>query len=912
MQHKDNDKQVNMKMNPQNNLNQGSDWLVWDMHVHTPESDGYSGTWEEFEKQIKNSEAHVVGINDYCTIAGYKKLKQRIEDGELDIGEKVLLPVVEFRMTESVQNKDTTTNGVTHFNFHVIFDPEIRVEDIETLIKSLKSNRTIISDDYNDKSKLKEKKISMWELLESLKSDEKFKDRFLLWLPYDEYGGIDPIDPQSDGWIKQNFINSADILGSGNKKQIDFFLWTSPKNNKGESKFSQEDFRGWFENKKPCLKGSDSHDKDYPVGKLRDSKSEPIERYCWIKADPTFEGLKQIKFEPETRIYIGTDKPKVPVNKINSITLDFDEDSKLGKDRFCFAGNSDTYALSPYFNCIIGGRGSGKSTILNFLGQYSTNPTTPNNFWDKVDPNFDPKNKGVFDFEGTERFEYLAQSEIESFAKDERQFTNAIYTRANTRSGDSLHKYEQTVEQLKTKFSNIVSAIIEKEDLEEQKAKKLKDKRTLESSLKVVESKEYADLVTKITEKSTMLQNIKDSQIEVENLLSSVEDILPEKEEEGEEVDTAQNQYHNAYKAALVKLQEVVDTLNPNNFSNERKNIETLEGEIEKQEKKIKELLQKVKLSEENIEQIKSAPQQITLINSEIKAIDVNISEADSIINTYDDTVTEIKSNRENFEKELEKILKPLLDLLSHQASSNEGQDIKEITLKYAFNLTEAWNQLTNEFYKVFESDGNERSSDVCNFIVKNKDAFSKNDLNKIQKLLESCKKDDKLYISFLFDIFESEENFDLFKAIRDKHLYDVAEYKIINVKYGGTEIENASFGQKCTAVVVILLLFGNYPLIIDEPEAHLDSSLIANYLVPLIKEKKTDRQIIFATHNANFVINGDAEKIFILNNDAGTTTITETTIENLDHRVELMKLEGGKEAFEKRGDKLGMKSRIM
>ena len=104
---------------------------------------------------------------------------------------------------------------------------------------------------------------------------------------------------------------------------------------------------------------------------------------------------------------------------------------------------------------------------------------------------------------------------------------------------------------------------------------------------------------------------------------------------------------------------------------------------------------------------------------------------------------------------------------------------------------------------------------------------------------------------------------------------------------------------------MVILLLFGNYPLIIDEPEAHLDSSLIANYLVPLIKRTKNNRQIIFATHNANFVINGDSEKIFILENETGITEVIETTIENLGNRSELLKLEGGSEAFRKRGEKL-------
>ena len=123
-------------------------------------------------------------------------------------------------------------------------------------------------------------------------------------------------------------------------------------------------------------------------------------------------------------------------------------------------------------------------------------------------------------------------------------------------------------------------------------------------------------------------------------------------------------------------------------------------------------------------------------------------------------------------------------------------------------------------------------------------------------------------YIQFLKKAFEDKLNYQIFLTIRDKHLNDITKYKRIQVLYDKKDIERASFGQKCTAVIVILILFGNYPLIIDEPEAHLDNALIANYLVPLIKKKKNNRQIIFATHNANLVINGDSEKIFILENE--------------------------------------------
>lgn len=132
------------------------------------------------------------------------------------------------------------------------------------------------------------------------------------------------------------------------------------------------------------------------------------------------------------------------------------------------------------------------------------------------------------------------------------------------------------------------------------------------------------------------------------------------------------------------------------------------------------------------------------------------------------------------------------------------------------------------------------------------------------------------------------------------------SEFKKVKVQYDSRPIESSSFGQRCTAVLVILLLLGNNPIIIDEPEAHLDSLLISNYLVEVIKDRKPSRQIIFATHNANFVVNGDAELIHILNIDEvnQTTFLNSTTIENETSRETLISLEGGREAFRKRESK--------
>lgn len=74
--------------------------------------------------------------------------------------------------------------------------------------------------------------------------------------------------------------------------------------------------------------------------------------------------------------------------------------------------------------------------------------------------------------------------------------------------------------------------------------------------------------------------------------------------------------------------------------------------------------------------------------------------------------------------------------------------------------------------------------------------------------------------------------------------------------------------------------------------------------MVNIVKDKKQSRQIVFATHNANFVINGDSELIHCLEIIEKKTKVVSMTIENLSHREKLLRLEGGQEAFKLRGEK--------
>lgn len=126
--------------------------------------------------------------------------------------------------------------------------------------------------------------------------------------------------------------------------------------------------------------------------------------------------------------------------------------------------------------------------------------------------------------------------------------------------------------------------------------------------------------------------------------------------------------------------------------------------------------------------------------------------------------------------------------------------------------------------------------------------------------------------------------------------------------------LEDLSTGQKATAVLLLLLLESSAPLVVDQPEDDLDNRFITDGIVPKMREEKRRRQFIFSTHNANIPVLGDAELIAGLraSGEAGQGQ-AEIPIEHLgaidtpavrDLVGEL--LEGGKEAFDMRRLKYG------
>lgn len=127
--------------------------------------------------------------------------------------------------------------------------------------------------------------------------------------------------------------------------------------------------------------------------------------------------------------------------------------------------------------------------------------------------------------------------------------------------------------------------------------------------------------------------------------------------------------------------------------------------------------------------------------------------------------------------------------------------------------------------------------------------------------------------------------------------LFDRGEYR---------ESFSLSTGQKCTSILPILLLKNESPLLVDQPEDNLDNRFVCETIVENIAKARQARQLIFVTHNPNIPVLGDAEQVFVLqSNDNGGHLAQAGSVEECKCLIVDL-LEGGREAFDRRGQRYG------
>lgn len=941
-----------------NNYTRGSEWRKWDLHIHTPKTlcSDYGGDtddiWDkyidELERLSVEKELKVVGINDYLFIDGYKKVLEYKKAGRLS-NIDLILPVIEFRLKEFVGNKE-----LGRLNYHIIFADEslLTVDQIDThFLSNLRGKGNLDSHSPNSFT---------WGGIITRETLIDLGNHIIEDTLKNKRNGMNPIEV---GFNNINFELSKIEEILGNKTEPNTFL--KEKYLKAIGKVEWSDFRwdGSPLEKKSVINGahfvfsaSPTYDqalkgKEFLIKEgvnnrllhcsdahrfaidIKNTKPKELGHcYTWVKADCTFEGLKQILYEPNHRIKISEQKPREPIRKIESLKINFPSDTYIKKitldkkvetnidQEFCLNQLSSEIFFSHYFTCLIGGRGTGKSTIINLLGERLGEKT---DFFKENNLIIDGKN---YDIEtdtnklvavsGTNEIEFVSQGKIERLAEGN-ELTKLIFNERIKKVESGFYDLDSEIDSIIIIIDETIKLLFDLQKTNLSLNEKNKEKGTTQNIIDSVNDDRYKEITNRINAIRIEINLINTSQTRYENLLNSIRILLIEniQVETQNDIESRINEILNLIKSideVVAQENEVSTKLKEFEVSKGRIVVLTKEFIVENQ--KLKEFFQEKGMSEETIKDSQKANENLARINSEIVQL---TSKADRSKEILKENFTKIDSLSE-FYGSYYKLIDTNLTQINQKLEIN-NENVLNINFKFEFNFENLKQIVFEEFYNTFSSFhiSGTSANQVKEFLylIEPNESLLKYDYKTFLEKLENeinlkgIKRANN-YVKIVAAIFASDINFIVYQLILRKHLYNLSKFIKIKGYYGNRELQNCSFGQRCTAVIVTLLMTGVKPLVIDEPEAHLDNRLIADYLVDLIKSKKLDRQIIFATHNSNFVINGDSELIHILEiplNDI-FTNITSTSIENLENRENLLKLEGGKEAFKRREEKYGLK----
>ncbi len=368
----------------------GSEWRKWDLHIHTKgtnKNDNFSSSdFKEFcitlFKKALEKNIQAIGITDYFSIDNYKEVKQFVdnidstsdfEEQERDKIRKILLLLnVELRLLPA-----TSSGGL--INIHCLFNPDDSfLETLENdffgsledsggnkmnragLITLGKASDSSLNDEGAYKKGVEEFHIEPSNLIKLLKDKPELKENAIIVVSNSNNDGASALQEHyklfenetgSLNAVRRNIYKLSDAIFSGNPNDREFFL--GEKNGCDDQLVISK-----CGSLKPCVHGSDAH--------CEDKLFNPDEnRFCWIKADLTFEGLKQILCEPKDRVKIQANRPeeKSGYHVIKSIEID----SNICKQ---------SILLNPNLNTIIGGRSTGKSTLLQLIA-HRINPSIP-------------------------------------------------------------------------------------------------------------------------------------------------------------------------------------------------------------------------------------------------------------------------------------------------------------------------------------------------------------------------------------------------------------------------------------------------------------------------------------------------------------------------------------------------------
>lgn len=902
------------------NKNRGSEWRKWDLHIHTPLSicQQYGGdkedVWEKFICSLENLpvEVKVIGITDYYFIDGYQKVMQYKQKGRLKNIEKIF-PILEFRIDTFGSGSE---NKLQKINLHILFDVDennldneiknIQEEFIDNIkITSLEAHKTkkISKENFiNIAGNLQDgfnSLIPSTKEVFDLISSKTWKHKTFLFLGYKEWGNLD----------KNNQLKpfKEDLYS-----KVNAFFSNNAYNNTNNQKWLNE-----FGNKK-LLHSLDIHNfTDLDTYKLDENgnKKEIVNYHCftWIKADPTFEGLKQIIYDPEERVKIQENNPALDYDKPFFSSIKFNDDEQVfDKEELCFDKSTQEIPLNPNLITIIGGRGEGKSMLMKYIATSFDIQTIENEDDFLKNGNIEViHSKTIKDEEQIISFPiiknqkhaldfiYISQGELKNIVEKE-QLADGISEMANIREFEFDKELDKDVSENLEELHNIIDYLDNPENNLETLQKQKDLKQQFIENITTKENKEkleqYSEILKKIhtdTERKSQLLTLQDNFTQkVTELNQSIKSV-----NENYTFDIPTIEVEQVFEPQLKKIKEFISTIETNLSSLEEQkesikeefgkfytgDLSTLLRDVDKYQNELSITLKKIKEVEEK-ETRKEELRKNIFENTE-----ENISLVSKIKEEYNKQYKAILEDWNTFKNiEYREDLNPQQKNIMQSLLSDLEVSVKIDFDKKAF-YDELYHCINGAEWRV---KNNQKAQE---------DYFQITDLETYFKFIK------KRYIQ---DYYETGIYGDRLKDIlfnEEKRQKYIKVYPIL--KYKGKDLNKISVGQKGTVYLKMKLATEAFskPIIFDQPEDDLDNQFIIKELVDLFKELKKYRQIIIITHNANLVVNADAEQVIVAKNNNEKLNYTSGSLENPiinKHICEI--LEGGEQAFKNREKKYG------
>lgn len=884
----------------------GSVWNKWDFHVHTPYSilhneygfNPFETTEEEnekyFDKYVKTlftkaleNNIVAIGITDYFMIDGYKrivtkylqnpdKMKELFPDDIVrsQIEKIFVFPNIELRLNIFVGHNPHS------INYHIIFSNTVSPQEIEAnffgrlafqtdinnsftitkenLIEYGKSIKTTKGEKGSDLlvglNNVTVDYLKVKELLENA----SFKDKYIISIPVNE-------DLSNISWngrdytTKKILYQHATCYMTSNPGTI---LWALAE---GE----EEERIKEIGSIKPCIWGSDAHSYERMF-------SPDENRFCWIKAEPSFEGLMQIIYEPNERVAIQSDNPN---NKnIHQIieSIQFDD------ERF----QTEPIVFNDYLTCIIGGKSTGKSLLLQQLARaidfkyaskqeesdsFHRKPLSlqntvvkwkdgttnnrkivyiPQTFLNRTIDNPEKEtaiNNIIADVLKQEPVISEAFSDLEKNLRVIRKSTELNISEyceklqilskliETIKENGSPESFEKTLKSLETERS----ALAKEKDIKDEDIVRYAE---LEKQIKELESKQ-----TRYEQELKNYKHINNPVVIIPGYFSSIDNL------------NIQHLFEHAFPHTNKKLETAVNDMSKNLVQKWKDitngliaDLKELSDSNMKEMKNLKNEYISLKPKIEQNEKIQKLSVQISTEQEKLKKAKENQYRADEIKNQLIDLQNNILKSQEKFLNVYNNYCKVVED-------TGTGKDT-DLT----FKAQPVWKQedFQNTLSDIFDNRNYSSFNNIYkyNLAALNSINYGYDLLSKIwEAMIDDCA-NGSLTIKSGYTLENALQQ--IFKDWYNIHYI---------VKSGNDAIDEMSPGKKALVLLELLINLedSKCPILIDQPEDDLDNRSIYNDLVQYIKNKKKERQIIVVTHNANVVLGADAEEVIIANQDS-------------------------------------------